>query len=190
MINLKLFIVFLQVGLFSFGGGYASLPLIQEQIVTRHGWISASEFTDLISISQLTPGSIALNASTFVGTRMSGLPGALCATAGCMLPSTLIVLLLVWIYRKYHQAPVIDGIMSVIRPVTVGLVFSAGISIMLPAFAGIGTGAIHADFIAIILSAAGVFLLRKTRISALWLMLLSGGVGLAAYLLSDRLTAA
>ena len=76
MIYLQLFFSFLQVGLFSFGGGYAAMPLIQEQIVTKHGWLSMVEFTDLISISQMTPGPIAVNSATFVGNKIAGITGA------------------------------------------------------------------------------------------------------------------
>lgn len=70
MIYLKLFLSFLQIGLFSFGGGYAAMPLIQEQVVTQHGWLTMTEFTDLITISQMTPGPIAINAATFVGSKI------------------------------------------------------------------------------------------------------------------------
>ena len=91
MIYLKLFVSFLQIGLFSFGGGYAAMPLIQEQIVNIHGWLSMSEFTDLITISQMTPGPIAINSATFVGVKIAGIPGAAGATFGCILPSCIIV---------------------------------------------------------------------------------------------------
>lgn len=75
MIYLKLFLSFLQIGLFSFGGGYAALPLIQGQVVTEHGWLSMKEFTDLITIFQMTPGPIAINSATFVGIKIAGIPG-------------------------------------------------------------------------------------------------------------------
>ena len=75
MTLLTLFISFVQIGLFSFGGGYAALPLIQEQVVTQHGWLSMAELTDLITISQMTPGPIAINSATFVGMKIAGLPG-------------------------------------------------------------------------------------------------------------------
>ena len=78
MIYIQLFFSFLQVGLFSFGGGYAAMPLIQGQVVTMHQWLSMSEFTDLITISQMTPGPIAVNSATFVGIKVAGLPGASC----------------------------------------------------------------------------------------------------------------
>ena len=82
MIYLQLFLSFLQVGMFSFGGGYAALPLIQGQVVKAHSWLSMSEFTDLITISQMTPGPIAVNSATFVGEKIAGIPGALCQQPG------------------------------------------------------------------------------------------------------------
>ena len=95
MICLELFWCFLKVGLFSFGGGYASMPLIQEQVVSSHGWLSMGEFTDLVTISQMTPGPIAINSATFVGIKIAGIPGALAATTGCILPACVIVMLIV-----------------------------------------------------------------------------------------------
>ena len=92
MIYWELFLSFLQVGLFSFGGGYAAMPLIRGQVVTVHHWLSMSEFTDLITISQMTPGPIAVNSATFVGTKIAGTLGALVATFGCILPSCIIVM--------------------------------------------------------------------------------------------------
>ena len=100
MIWLQLFFSFLQIGLFSFGGGYAAVPLIQEQIVNIHGWLDMDQFTDLITISQMTPGPIAINSATFVGIRIGGIPGALVATLGCILPSCIIVTLLAKLYLK------------------------------------------------------------------------------------------
>ena len=104
MIYLQLFISFFKVGLFSFGGGYAALPLIQDQIVTNNGWISMEEFTHLITISQMTPGPIAINAATFVGIKVAGLPGAILATVGCIAPSCIIVTILAILYLKYRNA--------------------------------------------------------------------------------------
>ena len=91
MIYLQLFLSFLQVGMFSIGGGYAAMPLIQNQVVTSHSWLTMSEFTDLITIAEMTPGPIAVNSATFVGIRIAGIPGALIATFGCILPSCIIV---------------------------------------------------------------------------------------------------
>ena len=103
MIYLQLFLSFLQIGLFSFGGGYAAMPLSQGQVVTLHGWLTISEFTDLITISQMTPGPIAVNSATFVGMKIAGIPGAVVATAGCILPSCIIVTILARLYLKYRN---------------------------------------------------------------------------------------
>ncbi len=100
MIYVQLFLSFLQIGMFSFGGGYAAMPLIQGQVVTGHGWLTMSEFTDLITISQMTPGPIAVNSATFVGLKIAGIPGAIVATAGCILPSCIIVTILAKLYLK------------------------------------------------------------------------------------------
>ena len=94
MIYLQLFWSFIQIGMFSFGGGYAAMPLIQGQVVTDHGWLTMSEFTDLITISQMTPGPIAVNSATFVGLKIAGIPGAVVSTLGCILPSRSIVTVL------------------------------------------------------------------------------------------------
>ena len=89
MILLELLLAFLQIGAFSVGGGYAAMPLIEAQTVTLHSWLTAVEFADLVTIAEMTPGPIALNAATFVGMRLAGVPGAIVATLGCVLPSAL-----------------------------------------------------------------------------------------------------
>ena len=98
MMLLKLFWSFFQIGLFSIGGGYAAMPIIQHQVVEINGWLSMIEFGDVVTISQMTPGPIAINSATFVGTRIAGLPGAIIATIGCVTPSIIIVLTLAYIY--------------------------------------------------------------------------------------------
>ena len=104
MILLKLFLSFLQIGAFSFGGGYAAMPLIQAQVVIKYGWLTMEEFTNLITIAEMTPGPIAVNSATFVGTKIAGVPGALVATMGCILPSCIIVTLIASLYLKYRRA--------------------------------------------------------------------------------------
>ena len=98
MILVSLFISFVIIGAFSFGGGYAALPLIQNQIVSLHHWLSPDEFNHLITISQMTPGPIAINSATFVGLKIDGIAGAVTATLGCVLPSCIIVTLLAYFY--------------------------------------------------------------------------------------------
>lgn len=186
MIYLELFLAFFQVGLFSFGGGYASLPLIRHQVVELHGWIKPEEFVDLISLSQLTPGAIAINASSFAGMRVAGIAGAVCATLGCVLPSTAIVLLIVYFLDKYRDSRAVGGAMSAIRPTIIGLILAAGIMLLLPAFTA-AVGSLHFDPVAILLAAGGLLLLRKTKCPPLLLMVICGGAGLAVYSLLQSL---
>ena len=136
MIYIQLFISFLQVGAFSFGGGYAAMPLIQQQVITIHHWLTVSEFTDLISISQMTPGPIAVNSATFVGIKIAGIPGAICATLGCILPSCIIVGLISYFYLKYRHLQKLQDILKMLRPAVVALIATAGVSILVTAFFG------------------------------------------------------
>ena len=110
MFLLELFWSFFQVGLFSIGGGMAAMPLIQNQVVDIHGWLTLTEFTDLITIAEMTPGPIAINSATFVGIKVIGIQGAIVATLGCILPSCIIVSTLAFIYFKYKDVDVIKGI--------------------------------------------------------------------------------
>ena len=143
MIYLQLFLSFLQIGMFSFGGGYAAMPLIQGQVVTAHHWLSMEEFTDLITISQMTPGPIAINSATFVGTKIAGTGGALSATFGCILPSCIIVTCIARLYLKYRNLALLQGILNSLRPAVVALIASAGISILITAFWGSGRSCEH-----------------------------------------------
>ena len=116
MIYIQLFISFFQVGLFSIGGGYAALPLIQNQIVELHSWMTMGEFTDLITIAEMTPGPIAVNSATFVGIRIAGIGGALAATFGCIFPSLMIVTFLAFLYCHYKGSSLIQSVLFCLRP--------------------------------------------------------------------------
>ena len=116
MMYIQLFLSFFQISLFSFGGGYAALPLIQGQVVNVHHWLSMTEFTDLITISQMTPGPIAINAATFVGMKLTGMPGAVVATLGYITPSCIIVTIIAKLYLKYREMDMLQGILGGIRP--------------------------------------------------------------------------
>ena len=129
-IYLELLWSFFQIGLFSIGGGYAAMPLIQHQVVDLHGWLNMTQFADIVTISQMTPGPIAINSATFVGTRVAGLPGAIVATVGCVLPSCIIVLFLAFLYERYRGLGVVQGILAGLRPAVVALIASAGLSLL------------------------------------------------------------
>ena len=181
MIYLQLFLSFLQIGAFSFGGGYAAMPLIQNQVVQLHSWLSQSAFTDLITISQMTPGPIAVNSATFVGTRIAGMPGALAATAGCVLPSCILVTLLAKIYLKYRNLSLLQGVLKSLRPAVIAMIAAAGVSILVNAFWGETMASLTATELLpnISIQAVGIFigsliLLVRFKMNPIHVMLLSG----------------
>lgn len=179
MLYLELFWSFFQVGMFSFGGGMAAMPLIQKQVVDLHNWITLTQFTDLITIAEMTPGPIAVNSATFVGTHIAGPLGAIIATFGCILPSCIIVLLLAWLYSKYSDLFAIKGALNGLRPAVVALIASAGVSILILALWGeeglsnLG----NINFIALALFAGGLFILRKFKVNPIKVMMLCGVIG-------------
>ena len=192
MIYWELLWSFIQIGLFSVGGGYASMPLIQAQVVDKYHWLTLTEFADIITISQMTPGPVAINSATFVGMRIGGIGGALVATLGCILPSCAIVLTLSWIYFKYRWVSVVQGVLAGLRPAVVALIASAGVTILLMSFFGGATESIYhlpfsqLDWVAIVLFAVCLILLRKTKISPLLIMAGAGVVGMIVYPLLGR----
>lgn len=193
MIYLELFFSFFQIGLFSFGGGYAAVPLIQSQIVELHGWLSMSQFADLITIAEMTPGPIAINSATFVGQQIAGLPGALVCTAGCVLPSFIIVLILSALYIKYRSLKTMQGILTGLRPAIVAMIASAGMGILLLAlFQSSFTELAPGDFriIEAVLFAGSLVLLRKFKVSPILIIFGTGIVGTIIYLIIGKLTGA
>ena len=181
MILPKLFLCFCQIGLFSIGGGHAAIPLIEDLVVKDNGWLSVADFTDLVTIAEITPGPIALNAASFVGNRIAGIPGAIIATLGCITPALVIVTLLALLYRKFSKLGAVQRILSVIRPVVVALIASAAITLVLQAVCGGET--LTRDLVAGILFAAAFVVLRLCKISPIWVMLASGGIGGGLYLI-------
>lgn len=180
MIYLKLFLSFLQIGLFSFGGGYAAMPLIQEQVVTQHGWLTMTEFTDLITISQMTPGPIAINAATFVGSKIAGVPGSVAATCGCILPSCIIVTLIAWFYLRYKKMKMFQSVLESLRPTVVALIASAGIAILHTAFWADGIVQFAATkWSMVVIFGICLLLLRKTKLNPVVVMMLAGVMNVA-----------
>ena len=175
MIYLYLFVSFLQVGMFSFGGGYAAMPLIQEQVVTIHHWLNISEFTDLVTISQMTPGPISINAATFVGIKVAGIPGAIVATGGCILPSCVIVMIIAKVYLKYRKMGMLQGILNALRPAVIAMIASAGISILITAFWGTAViKLINTNWSLVIIFVICFALLQKLKMNPIGVMVLAG----------------
>ena len=209
MIYLQLFLSFLQIGaLVSTDGRYDQtflanyldinvipqikriegvgdvMELIQAQIVTEHQWLSMSEFTDLVTIAEMTPGPIAVNSATFVGTKIAGVPGALVATAGCILPACILVTLIAKLFLKYRNIAVLQSVLGSLRPAVVAMIASAGVLILRNAF---WSGAIRlsgTNWNMVALFAAAFLLLRRTKLSPILVMLLAGAANLVISLIT------
>ena len=186
MLLLKLFFAFIQVGLFSVGGGYAAIPLIQEQIVNIYGMMTLEEFSDLITVAEMTPGPISINSATFVGMRIAGIPGVLICSIGCIIPSFCICLTLAHFYYKYRSVSGVQIVLGSLRPAVVALIASAGASILM-------LGLFKAELKEVVLGniryvELGIFvialwILRKYKASAISIILGSGIVGTIIYAL-------
>lgn len=184
MLLFKLFFAFIQVGLFSVGGGYAAIPLIQEQIVNIYGLMTLEEFNDLITVAEMTPGPISINSSTFVGMRLAGVGGVLVCTIGCIIPSFCICLTLAYFYYKYRTMKGVQIVLSSLRPAVVALIASAGASIlMLGLFQADLFSAKITDFrlVEFGIFVAALFILRKYKANAVSVILGSGVVGTLIY---------
>jgi len=177
MIYVELFFAFLQIGAFSFGGGYAAMPLIQQQVVNQYHWMTMADFTDLITISQMTPGPIAINAATFVGNQVAGFQGALVATLACVLPSCIFVTALAWLYTKYKNLTTMQGILIALRPAVVAMIATAGFLILIPAFflnQSVSFQAGNFQIRPVLYFVGAMILLRKWKMDPVLVMVLCG----------------
>lgn len=188
MMLAQLFLSFLQVGAFSVGGGYAAMPLIQAQVVERFGWLTMEEFTNLITIAEMTPGPIAVNSATFVGLRIGGVAGALIATFGYILPSLILVSLLSWAYTRFRSGKAMQTVLSLLRPVVVALISSAALDILFTAVLAqnlLSPDSLSIDWVNVVLfGGALLLLLRRWKANPIAVMAGCGGV----YLLFTALT--
>ena len=139
MIFLQLFIAFLKIGIFGFGGGYAMISLIQGEVVTSHKWLSSSEFTDIVAVSQMTPGPIGINSATYVGyaavvgegyAPWMGILGSVVATLAVVLPSFMLMIVVIRIFHRFHDHPVVVSMLELLRPTVVGLIAAAALLLM------------------------------------------------------------
>ncbi len=131
MLYLQLFYIFFKIGLFGFGGGYAMLSLIQGEVVVKHNWLTAQEFTDIVAISQMTPGPIGINTATYVGyTATQSILGSITATFAVILPSFLLMILISRFFLAYSNHPVVESIFIGLRPAIIGLIASAALLLM------------------------------------------------------------
>lgn len=174
---LDLYLTFFKVGLFSFGGGYAALPLIQQEVVGTNSWLTLSEFNDLITISQMTPGPIAINSATFVGVRVGGILGGFVATLGCVTPSAIIVGILAYFYKKYKDIDSISNVLYFLRPAIISMILIAGVDILITAiFDTRALSFVNLDYKMLSLFLFILILMLKKDMDPIKLMLLSGAI--------------
>ena len=185
---LELFLIFFEIGLFSFGGGYGMLPLMQQKTV-GNGWISDAEFLDFVAIAESTPGPIAVNMATFIGASQAGIGGAIVATLGVILPSIIIILLIVAMFKNFLRYRGVKGALSGIKPVVVGLILVTGVWFALKNFfPNIASGSAEGfSIVSLIITAVlaavvvGYKKIFKKNFSPILLILIAAGVGMIVF---------
>ena len=179
MIYLQLFLAFVQIGAFSFGGGYAAMPLIQAQVIDTYHWLNAADFADLVTIAEMTPGPIAINAASFVGNQVAGVLGAVVATVSVALPSCIFVTILAILYQRYRKMTIMQGVLATLRPAVVSMIFAAGLTVLISALFADGTLSFIAGNFQVrsaIYFIIALFVLRKWKPNPILVML---GCGIA-----------
>ena len=190
MIFLTLFLEFFKVGLFCFGGAFGMIPLIEETVLA-HGWLTESRFYDLIGVCESTPGPIAVNMATYIGSQQAGLLGSACATFGVVLPSFLIILLIAAVLKNFTKNRLFKGFLQGVQPVIIGLILSTCILLLMKVlgFAGLGKWNLNVISLILFVLLTGVyFLVTKTfhkKMSAILLILLSAALGIAVCCIRD-----
>lgn len=171
-ILIEIFLSFLKIGAFSFGGGYAMLPLIEREIVNTHHWISYKEFIDIIGISQMTPGPIAINSATFVGYKVAGFAGSVAGTLGVVAFSFLLVSIATHFVMKFKESKVIKSVLLGMRPAMIGLIIAAFISLARQSYF---------DIKSVIIGGIIFLLLLSKKIHPILTIVISGILGVIFY---------
>lgn len=188
MIYFELFITFLTIGAFTFGGGYAMLPLIQNAVLEK-GWLAESDIVNFIAVSESTPGPFAINIATYVGMETAGILGAICSTLGVVVPSFVIILIVARIYRQFQESKLVKGCMTGLRPTVIGLIGGAVLTIGQTVFFPNGFALSSLDFYTIIVSLIicliGIFLIFKKKVHPIILIIVSAALGVAAGYLGE-----
>lgn len=185
MIYLQLFKTFFLIGLFSFGGGYASMELIRSRVVMQQQWLTNTEFTDIISIAEMTPGPLGINIASFVGTRTGGIPGTIIATMSYVLPAMIIVLILAKVYYKCRNLNGVQGVLKGLRPAVAAMVLAAALKLVGTAWwDGLENLSLSAtNWVAIPITILFLILLQKKKVGPVQAILGSGVVGAVFYAL-------
>lgn len=181
MMYLELFLGFLRVGCFTFGGGYAAIPLIRD-VVLSHGWLTEDSLTYMIAVSESTPGPIMVNLATYVGSSQAGLAGAIIATLAVVLPSFVIILLILVLLKNLIRHPCVQAILAGMQPCVVGIILATGIQLLWKALVSGGSADVRAVAIGAVLAAVLVWYRKqKKKVSAIRLILFSAVLGILIY---------
>lgn len=183
MIYLQLFLEFFKIGLFCFGGAFGMIPLIEETVV-KQGWLTETEFFNLIGVCESTPGPIAVNTATYIGSVMGGPLGSIAATLGVVLPSFLIILLIATVMKNLTNNKYFKGFMRGVKPVIVALILSTGSLLLVKAIGYTGLEEFRVDWVSVVILVLligiyfGVTYIGKKKLSAVKLILLAAGLGI------------
>lgn len=172
MILIRLFYIFFKIGLFSFGGGYAMLSMMQQEVVSLNTWVTPKEFVDMVAISQITPGPVAINMATYVGYKISGIIGSTFATLGCIAPSIIIMLIITKFFFKFQNNKYVENAFLGLRPAVIGLVAAAAILVANGSFI---------DYKSIIIFGAAFLLSYKYNVDPIIMTIGAGIAGLLLY---------
>ena len=190
MLYLELFLTFFQIGLFGFGGGYAMLSMIQGEVVTSHDWLSAAEFTDIVAISQMTPGPIGINSATYVGytavinagySHAWGILGSVIATFALVLPSFILMIAISKFFLKYQKHPMVEAVFRGLRPAVVGLLAAAALVLITTENFGSYQTDKYQFFISILIFLVAFIGTRKFKVNPILMIALCGLAGYILY---------
>ncbi len=179
---ISIFLAFARIGIMAFGGAYAAIPLVEREVVEINGWLTYEEFGNLLALDELTPGPILINSATFVGSRVAGVPGAIAATLGSIVPACIISMVLLLIYRKYRTLDLLQAIIYAVKCMTIGLITVTILRAVRNSVLDSGT-ALGFDPLMLVMTAASLFIIRKWKVNPLWLMLGCGAINLLAAVL-------
>ena len=193
MICLQLFLEFFKIGLFCFGGAFGMIPLIEETVV-KHGWLTESEFFNLIGVCESTPGPIAVNTATYVGSVMGGPLGSIAATLGVVLPSFFIILLIATVMKNLTNNTYFKGFMQGVKPVIVALILSTGSLLLLKTVGYDGLQEFTVDWVSVVIMVLlvggyfGATRFLKKKLSAVKIILLSAGLGIVVSFVAEKVS--
>lgn len=188
MIYLELFLTFFKIGLFTFGGGASMIPLIQQEVVSN-GWLEIETLIEYIAISESTPGPIAVNMATFIGSTQGGFLGALCATLGVVMPSFIIILIIAMAFKKFSHYKSVKTVLATVRPIVVGMILSAGLMLATSAIGLISVYSIAIEIKSFILTALigaiviAYKLITKKNLPVIPIILISAILGIIVYVI-------